>query len=60
VNISTYSAPNTIRVIKSKMTRWAGQVENMGQKRNTCGILVSKTEGKKPLEREAQMGVRQY
>jgi hypothetical protein len=38
-------------MIKSRRMRWAGHVEQMGEKRNAYGILVGKTEGKKPLGR---------
>jgi hypothetical protein len=40
---------NIIRVIKSPRMRWAGHVECVGQKRNTCKFLVGKPEGKGPL-----------
>jgi hypothetical protein len=40
-----------IRMIKSRKMRWAGHVERMGAKRNTCRILVGKPERKIPLER---------
>jgi hypothetical protein len=39
-----YSAPNIIRMIKSRRMRWAGHVARMG-------ILVGKPEGKRPLGR---------
>jgi hypothetical protein len=31
--------------------RWAGHVARMGEKRNLCGLLVGKPEGKRPLGR---------
>jgi hypothetical protein len=31
--------------------RWAGHVARIGEMRNTCVILVGKTEGKRPLGR---------
>jgi hypothetical protein len=34
-----YSSPSVIRIIKSRM-RWAGHVEQMGEKRNTYRLLV--------------------
>jgi hypothetical protein len=40
-----YSSPNTIRVIKSRRTRWAGHVAWVGEKRNAYRILVGKPEG---------------
>jgi hypothetical protein len=42
---------NIIRIIKSRMMRWAGHVPHMGRKRNAYRILVGKPEGKKPLGR---------
>jgi hypothetical protein len=33
-----YSSPNKIRMIKSRWMRWAGNVERMWEKRNTCRI----------------------
>ena len=47
---STYSSPNIVRVIKSKMRR-AGSVARMGERRGVYRILVGKPEGKKPLGR---------
>jgi hypothetical protein len=44
-----YSSPN--RIIKSRRLRCAGHVAQMGEKRNAYGILVGKTEGKRPLGR---------
>jgi hypothetical protein len=46
-----YSTPSIIRMIKSKMMRWAGHVARMGEKRNAYRILVGKPEGKRPLGR---------
>jgi hypothetical protein len=46
-----YSSPSIIRIIKSRRVRWAGHVARMGEKRNTCRILVGKPEGKRPLGR---------
>jgi hypothetical protein len=46
-----YSSPNIIKMIKTRMMRWAGQVARMGEMRNTYRILVGKSEGKRPLER---------
>jgi hypothetical protein len=45
------SSPSIIRVIKSRMMRWAGHVARMGEKRNVCRLLVGKPEGKRPLGR---------
>jgi hypothetical protein len=44
-----YSAPRTIRIIKSRTMRWAGHVARMGEKRNMYRLLVGKPEGRKPL-----------
>jgi hypothetical protein len=44
-----YSSPSIIRMIKSRMMRWAGHVARMGEKRNAYRILVGKPEGKRPL-----------
>jgi hypothetical protein len=34
-----YSSPSIIRMIKSRMMRWAGHVARMGEKRNAYRIL---------------------
>jgi hypothetical protein len=41
-----YSSPSIIKIIKSRMMRWAGHVARMGEKRNTYRLLVGKPEGK--------------
>jgi hypothetical protein len=46
-----YTSPNTIRVIKSRMMRWAWHVVRMGEIRNAYKILAGKLEGKRPLGR---------
>jgi hypothetical protein len=46
-----YSSPSAIRIIKSRMMRWAGHVARMGEKRNAYRLLVGKPEGKIPLGR---------
>jgi len=43
--------PNIVRVIKSRRMRWAGRVACMGDRRGVFGVLVGKTEGKRPLGR---------
>jgi hypothetical protein len=35
-----YTSPNIIRVVKSRRMKWAGNVANMEEMRNTCKILV--------------------
>jgi hypothetical protein len=37
--------------IKSRRMRWAGNVARMGEGRNMYGVLVGKSEGKRPLGR---------
>jgi hypothetical protein len=48
---SLYSSPNTVRVIKARMMRWAGHVARMGEWRGVYRVLVGKPEGKRPLRR---------
>ena len=43
--------PNTVQVIKSRRTRWAGRVVRMGEGRGVYRVLVGKPEGKSPLGR---------
>ena len=40
-----------IRVIKSRILRWAGHVARMRESRGAYRILVCKREGKRPLTR---------
>jgi hypothetical protein len=40
-----------MRIIKSRMMRWAGYVARIGEKKNAYGLLVAKPEGKRPLGR---------
>jgi hypothetical protein len=44
-----YSLLDIVRVIKSRMVRWAGHVAYMGEMRKVYKILVRKPEGKRPL-----------
>jgi hypothetical protein len=46
-----YSSLSIIRVIKSRMMRWAGHVVHMGEVRGAYNILVGKPEGRRPLGR---------
>lgn len=39
-----YRSSNFVRVIKSKMMRWAGYVARMGQNRNAYRVFVGKPE----------------
>jgi hypothetical protein len=38
-------------MIKSRRIRWAGSVAGLGEKRNTCMVLVGRPEQKRPLRR---------
>jgi hypothetical protein len=51
-----YSSPNIIRMMESRRTRWAGNVERMGENRNAYRILVGKPEGKRSLGRPRRRG----
>jgi hypothetical protein len=46
-----YSSPNIIRVIKSRIMRWAGHVARRGDWRGTYRVLVARPEGRRPLGR---------
>jgi hypothetical protein len=46
-----YSAPNIIKMIKSRRMRCTGHVARMGETRNAYRILVGKVEGKSSLRR---------
>jgi hypothetical protein len=39
-----YSSPSIIRMITSRVMRWAGYVARMGEKRNAYRLLVGKPE----------------
>jgi hypothetical protein len=52
-----YSPPSIIRVIKSRMIKWAGHVARMGEKRNIYRLLMGKPEGKRPLGRLRRLWV---
>ena len=41
-----YSSPNIVRVIKSRIIRWAAHVARMGERRGVYRVLVGKHEGK--------------
>ena len=44
-----YCLPNIVRVIKSRILRWAGHVTRMGESGDVYRFLVGKPEGKRPL-----------
>ena len=46
-----YCSPNIVRVIKSRINRWARHVARMGVRRGVQRVLVGKPKGKKPLGR---------
>ena len=46
-----YCSPNVIRVIKSRIMRWAGHVARMGESSSAHRVLVGKLEGKRPMGR---------
>ena len=46
-----YCSPNIVRVIKSRIMRWAGHVACMGEGRGVYRALVGKPDGKRPLRR---------
>jgi hypothetical protein len=41
-----YCSPTIVRVIKSRIMRWAGPVAQMGEGRDVYWVLVGKPEGK--------------
>ena len=47
----SYSSPNILRVIKSRIMRWAGHAARMWERRGVYRILVGKTERETPLGR---------
>jgi hypothetical protein len=53
-----YSYPDIIRHVKSRRMRWAGHVTRMGEERKVYKILVGKPEGKRPLGRTREDGIR--
>jgi hypothetical protein len=46
-----YSPPNIIRVIKSRIMRWAEHAERMEDRRGLYRISVGRPDGKRPLGR---------
>ena len=48
---SLYRSPNIVRVIKSRILRWARHVARMEEGRSAFKMLTGKPTGKRPLER---------
>jgi hypothetical protein len=46
-----YTLPIIVRVVKSRLMRWAGHVARMGEDKGMHKVLVRKTEGKRPTGR---------
>jgi hypothetical protein len=46
-----FSSPKTVRVLKTKRMRWARHVARMGRGEVFTGVLLGRTEGKRPLGR---------
>jgi hypothetical protein len=46
-----YCSPNIVRVIKSRLMRWAGHVVRTGVRRGVYCVLVEKPKGKRPTGR---------
>jgi len=46
-----YSSANIFQVLKSRITRWAGHVACMGERKSVYRVLVVKPEVKSPFER---------
>jgi hypothetical protein len=44
-----YSLPNIVRVVKSRLLRWAGHMARIGEGRGVHRVLVGKPEGKKAI-----------
>jgi hypothetical protein len=48
-------SPNIVRVIKSRIMRWAGHVACAGERRGLYRVLLGKPEGKRPLGRPRRL-----
>jgi hypothetical protein len=46
-----YSSPNIIRVMKLRITRWAGYLARMGARRGAYRVMGGKPQGRRPLDR---------
>jgi len=51
-----YSSPNIVRVMKSRIIRWARHVACTGYMSGVYRVLVGKPEGKRPLGRTRRRG----
>jgi hypothetical protein len=49
--LNLYSLPSILRMVRSRIMRWAEHSAQMGMKRNAYRILVGKPDGKTALER---------
>ena len=49
-----HSSPNIVRVIKSRIMKWAGHVARIEEGRGVYRVLVGKPEGKRPLGRPSR------
>ena len=49
--IHTVYSISDIRVVKSRIMRWAGHVARMGERRGAYRVLVRKPEGRRPFGR---------
>jgi hypothetical protein len=49
--LHNFSAPNIVRMIKSRRTRWARHLARTRAKKNACTVLVGKPERKTALRR---------
>jgi hypothetical protein len=50
-DISPFSSPNIIQVIKSRGIKWAGHVARVGARRGTYKVWMEKPKGRRPFER---------
>jgi hypothetical protein len=46
-----YSSPNIIRVMKSRIMRWAGHMASMGDRRGVYRVLAGRPEGRRQFGR---------
>jgi hypothetical protein len=46
-----YSSPNIIRAKKSWRVKWAGYLDSIGERRNSCKVSVGEPVGKRSLRR---------